>query len=113
MRSINRNAGFRFQTIANALLGMTLSAIPARGLDRWQPSADARLVVSWKLTNGSDYQVVEGRRFQVAVAQIKRATRDYEVPFPFTGKLVKLTVEMHPIRATLMQIIAFKWKTRD
>jgi hypothetical protein len=35
------------------------------------------------------------------------------VPFRYTGKLVKLTVELNPIGGTLAQIIAFKWKTRD
>jgi arylsulfatase len=39
--------------------------------------------------------------------------RDYQVPFRFTGKLAKLTVEMKPIRGTLAQIIKFKWQTRD
>ncbi len=39
--------------------------------------------------------------------------RDYQVPFRFTGKLVKLTVDLHPIRGTLAQIIEFKLKTRD
>jgi hypothetical protein len=38
---------------------------------------------------------------------------DYQVPFRFTGKLVKLTVELKPIKGTLAEIIAFKWKTRD
>ncbi len=31
--------------------------------------------------------------------------RDYQVPFRFTGKLVKLTVEMKPISGTLGQIL--------
>ncbi len=39
--------------------------------------------------------------------------RDYRVPFRFQGRLIKLTVELHPIRGTLAQIIEFKWKTRD
>jgi len=39
--------------------------------------------------------------------------RDYQVPFRFTGKLVKPTVDLHPIRGTLSQIIEFKWKTWD
>ena len=39
--------------------------------------------------------------------------RDYQVPFRFQGKLVKLTVELHPLKGTLAQIIDFKWKTRD
>jgi arylsulfatase len=39
--------------------------------------------------------------------------RDYQVPFRFQGKLVKLTVELHPIKGTLAQIIEFKIKTRD
>jgi len=40
-------------------------------------------------------------------------TRDYQVPFRFTGKLNKLTVEEGPIKGTLAQILEFKWKTRD
>ncbi len=39
--------------------------------------------------------------------------RDYQVPFRFQGRLIKLTVELHPIRGTLAQINEFKWKTRD
>ena len=39
--------------------------------------------------------------------------RDYQVPFRFQGKLVKLTVELHPLSGTLAQIIEFKLKTRD
>jgi arylsulfatase len=38
---------------------------------------------------------------------------DYQVPFRFTGKLNKLTVEEGPIKGTLAQILDFKWKTRD
>ena len=30
--------------------------------------------------------------------------RDYQVPFRFTGKLVKLTVELKPIKGTIAQI---------
>ena len=39
--------------------------------------------------------------------------RDYQVPFRFQGKLVKLTVEMHPMKGTLAEIIEFKLKTLD
>ncbi len=39
--------------------------------------------------------------------------RDYQVPFRSQAKLVKLTVEMKPIRGTLAQIIEFKLKERD
>jgi arylsulfatase len=39
--------------------------------------------------------------------------RDYQVPFRFTGKLDKLTVELKPIKATIAQLMEFKWKTRD
>jgi len=35
------------------------------------------------------------------------------VPFRFTGKLNRLTVEEGPIKGTLAQILEFKWKTRD
>jgi hypothetical protein len=35
------------------------------------------------------------------------------VPFRFTGKLNKLTVELEPMKGTIAQIIEFKWKTRD
>ena len=38
---------------------------------------------------------------------------DYQVPFRFTGKLNKLTVELEPIKATLQEILEFKWSTRD
>jgi arylsulfatase len=39
--------------------------------------------------------------------------RDYQVPFRFQGKLVKLTVELHPMKGTILQIIEFKMNTRD
>jgi arylsulfatase A-like enzyme len=39
--------------------------------------------------------------------------RDYQVPFRFQGKLVKLTVELHPMKGTLTDIIEFKLKTLD
>jgi arylsulfatase A-like enzyme len=39
--------------------------------------------------------------------------RDYQVPFRFQGKLIKLTVELHPMKGTLAEIIEFKLKTRD
>lgn len=39
--------------------------------------------------------------------------RDYQVPFRFQGKLVKLTVDLHPMQGTLAEIIEFKIKTRD
>jgi len=39
--------------------------------------------------------------------------RDYQVPFRFQGKLVKLTVELHPMKGTISQIIEFKMNTRD
>jgi arylsulfatase len=39
--------------------------------------------------------------------------RDYQVPFRFQGKLVKLTVELHPMKGTLAEIIEFKLNTRD
>jgi arylsulfatase len=38
---------------------------------------------------------------------------DYQVPFRFTGKLVRLTVELHPMKGTVAQIVEFKMKTRD
>jgi hypothetical protein len=37
---------------------------------------------------------------------------DYQVPFCFTGKLNKLTVEEGSIKGTLAQILEFKWKPR-
>ena len=39
--------------------------------------------------------------------------RDYQVPFRFQGTLVKLTVELHPMKGTLAEIIEFKLKTLD
>jgi arylsulfatase A-like enzyme len=39
--------------------------------------------------------------------------RDYQVPFRFQGKLVKLTVELYPMKGTLTDIIEFKLKTLD
>jgi hypothetical protein len=50
---------------------------------------------------------------------LRRPTRtpidenDYQCPFRFTGKLHRLTVELEPIKATLEEILKFKWSTRD
>jgi hypothetical protein len=33
---------------------------------------------------------------------------DYQVPFPFTGKFGKVTVELGDLKATLAEIIDFK-----
>jgi len=38
---------------------------------------------------------------------------DYQVPFHFQGKLIKLTVELKPISGTLLEIVEFKIATRD
>ena len=39
--------------------------------------------------------------------------RDYQVPFRFTGKLHRLTVQEHSISGMIAQILRFKWATRD
>ena len=39
--------------------------------------------------------------------------RDYQVPFRFQGKLIKLTVELPPLKGTLVQILQFKLQERD
>ena len=54
-----------------------------------------------------------GGNHRRAAARTPIDDRDYQVPFPFQGKLVKLTVELRPLKGTLAQIVDFKWRTRD
>jgi len=75
---------------------------------------DGKVVEAKKIPKTMPFVFPEDETFDVGVdTRTPIDDNDYQVPFRFTGKLVKLTVEMHPISGTLAQIIAFKMKTRD
>ena len=75
---------------------------------------DGKTVAAKKIPKTLPFLFPEDETFDVGVdTRTPIDDRDYQVPFRFQGKLVKLTVEMHPIRGTLAQIIEFKMKERD
>jgi arylsulfatase len=75
---------------------------------------DGKVVDAKKIPKTLPFLFPEDETFDVGVdTRTPIDDRDYQVPFRFQGKLVKLTVELHPIRGTLAQIIEFKMKTRD
>jgi arylsulfatase len=75
---------------------------------------DGRVVESKRIPKTMPFVFPEDGTFDVGVdTRTPIDDRDYQVPFRFTGKLVKLTVDMKPIRGTLAQIIKFKIRERD
>jgi arylsulfatase len=77
-------------------------------------SVDGETVDSKKMPKTLPFLFPEDEMFDVGVdTRSPIDDRDYQSPFRFTGKLVKLTVELQPIRGTIAQILAFKWATRD
>ncbi len=75
---------------------------------------DGRVVDAKRIPKTMPFVFLEDETFDVGMdTRTPIDDRDYQVPFRFTGKLVKLTVEMKPIRGTLAQIIKFKMETRD
>ena len=75
---------------------------------------DGKVVDSKRIPKTLHFMFPEDETFDVGVdTRTPIDDRDYQVPFRFTGKLNKLTVELEPIRGTLAQILEFKWKTRD
>jgi arylsulfatase len=75
---------------------------------------NGQAVDSKKIPKTLPFMFPEDETFDVGVdTRTPIDDRDYQVPFRFTGKLNKLTVEEGPIKGTIAQILEFKWKTRD
>ena len=77
-------------------------------------TVDGKVVATKKIPKTMPFTFPEDETFDVGVdTRTAIDDNDYQVPYRFTGKLHKLTVELEPIKATLEQILDFKWKTRD
>jgi Sulfatase len=75
---------------------------------------DGKVVDAKRIPKTLPFLFPEDETFDVGVdTRTPIDDRDYQVPFRFQGKLVKMTVQLHPLRGTLAQIIDFKWRTRD
>jgi arylsulfatase len=75
---------------------------------------DGNEVAKRKIPRSLPFVFPEDETFDVGVdTRTPIDDNDYQVPFRFTGKLNKLTVELEPLKGTLEQILEFKWKTRD
>lgn len=71
-------------------------------------------MVTKKIAKTLPFMFPEDETFDVGIdTRTPIDDQDYQVPFRFTGKLVKLTVQLKPIKGTLAEILAVKWKTRD
>jgi arylsulfatase A-like enzyme len=77
-------------------------------------SIDGKEIVKNKIPRTMPFVFPEDETFDVGVdTRTSIDDNDYQVPFRFTGKLNKLTVQLEPIKATLEEILEFKWSTRD
>ncbi len=76
-------------------------------------SVDGNVVATQKIAKTLPFVIPEDETFDVGVDTRTPVSEEYQVPFRFQGKLDKLTVELQPMKATLAQIIEFKWSTRD
>jgi arylsulfatase len=75
---------------------------------------DGNEVAKRKIPKTMPFVFPEDETFDIGVdTRTPIDDNDYQCPFRFTGKLIKLTVELEPIKATLEQILEFKWSTRD
>ena len=75
---------------------------------------DGKVVDAKKIPKTMPFVFPEDETFDVGVdTRTPIDDRDYQVPFRFTGTLAKLTVDLHPMKGTLAQILKFKWETRD
>jgi len=75
---------------------------------------DSKEIAKKKIARTMPFVYPEDETFDVGVdTRTPIDDNDYQCPFRFTGKLNKLTVEIEPIKATLEQILEFKWSTRD
>ena len=77
-------------------------------------TVDGKVVDTKEIPKTLPFLFPEDETFDVGVdTRTPIDDRDYQVPFRFQGKLVKLTVELHPMKGTVSQIIEFKMNTRD
>jgi arylsulfatase len=77
-------------------------------------TVDGKVVDTKEIPKTLPFLFPEDETFDVGVdTRTPIDDRDYQVPFRFQGKLVKLTVELHPMKGTLAEIIEFKLKTLD
>jgi arylsulfatase len=77
-------------------------------------TVDGREAAKKKIPRTMPFTFPEDETFDVGVdTRTPIDDNDYQCPFRFTGKLTNLTVELEPIKATLKEILEFKWKTRD
>jgi arylsulfatase A-like enzyme len=75
---------------------------------------DGAVVDAKKIPKTLPITLPEDETFDVGVdTRTPIDDRDYQVPFRFQGKLIKLTVEVPPIKATLAQILHLKLQQRD
>jgi arylsulfatase len=74
---------------------------------------DGKTIEQKRIPKTMKFVFPEDETFDVGIDTRTPIAEDYQVPFRFTGKLVKLTVEIPPIQATIAEILAFKWATRD
>ena len=75
---------------------------------------DGKVIDSKRIPKTMKFMFPEDETFDVGIdTRTPIDDRDYQVPFRFTGKLDKLTVELQPIKGTIAQILAFKWAMRD
>ena len=77
-------------------------------------TVDGKVVAKKKIPKTMPFTFPEDETFDVGVdTRSPVDDDDYQVPYRFTGKLHKLTVELEPIKATIEEIREFKRKTRD
>jgi arylsulfatase len=74
---------------------------------------DGKVVDSKRIPKTMPFVFPEDEAFDVGIDTRTPVAEDYQPPFRFTGKLDKLTVELHPVSGTIAQILKFKWATRD
>jgi arylsulfatase len=75
---------------------------------------DSKVIESKRIPKTLPFMFPEDETFDVGIdTRTPIDDRDYQVPFRFTGKLNKLTVDLHPMSGTIAQIVEFKLKTRD
>ena len=75
---------------------------------------DGSTVASRSIPKTMPFLMPEDETFDVGVdTRTPIDDNDYQVPFRFQGHLNKLTVELHPFKGTLAEILAFKYQTQD
>jgi arylsulfatase len=77
-------------------------------------SVDGKTVDAKRISRTISFTLPVDETFDVGVdTRTPVDDRDYQVPFRFQGRLIKVTVKQQPLKGTLAQIIAFKLATRD